>query len=368
MPAARSRRSSRRRSVARKVSGGFPVFYPTRLPVGRRLRRKQPLRTRLRTRASTTSRTPTATATAPTGWSLTLELPDGVHYFGVQGIQGWADPPILDNPSLTEDDPRPRVRHLRRRRSGQADRLAPGRQHLLGRRTDLLQTLTNDQMLGIARSAEVIIPKQKPKKRRSEAMSERARADRGDRGRLGRPGHRRLLRRARPPGDRPRHRRREGRGALARRDDDPRAGPRRAARAATPSASPSPPTWASCSTRRRLLFVCVDTPPTYSGDADLSRVRAVVEELRADGDHVLVMKSTVPAGTGDVDPPRPARPRLRLLPRVPQGGLGGRGLHAPRPGRDRRRPRRRGGGRRGRRRSTSRSAARSSAPTSPAPR
>jgi UDPglucose 6-dehydrogenase len=42
----------------------------------------------------------------------------------------------------------------------------------------------------------------------------------------------------------------------------------------------------------------VDTPPTYSGDADLSRVRAVVDELRSDGDHVLVMKSTVPAGTG----------------------------------------------------------------------
>jgi UDPglucose 6-dehydrogenase len=48
----------------------------------------------------------------------------------------------------------------------------------------------------------------------------------------------------------------------------------------------------------RLLFVCVDTPPTYSGDADLSRVRAVVEELPADSDHVLIMKSTVPAGTG----------------------------------------------------------------------
>jgi UDPglucose 6-dehydrogenase len=47
----------------------------------------------------------------------------------------------------------------------------------------------------------------------------------------------------------------------------------------------------------RLLFVCVDTPPTASGDADLSRVRAVVEDL-AGGDHVLVMKSTVPAGTG----------------------------------------------------------------------
>jgi UDPglucose 6-dehydrogenase len=48
----------------------------------------------------------------------------------------------------------------------------------------------------------------------------------------------------------------------------------------------------------QLLFVCVDTPPTYSGDADLSRVRAVIEELPADSEHVLVMKSTVPAGTG----------------------------------------------------------------------
>ena len=48
----------------------------------------------------------------------------------------------------------------------------------------------------------------------------------------------------------------------------------------------------------RLLFVCVDTPPTYSGDADLSRVHAVVAGLGGDGDHALVMKSTVPAGTG----------------------------------------------------------------------
>jgi UDPglucose 6-dehydrogenase len=48
----------------------------------------------------------------------------------------------------------------------------------------------------------------------------------------------------------------------------------------------------------RILFVCVDTPPTVSGDADLSRVRSVVDELRAGGDHALVMKSTVPAGTG----------------------------------------------------------------------
>jgi UDPglucose 6-dehydrogenase len=48
----------------------------------------------------------------------------------------------------------------------------------------------------------------------------------------------------------------------------------------------------------QLLFCCVDTPPTYSGDADLSRVQSVVSQLRDDGDHALVMKSTVPAGTG----------------------------------------------------------------------
>jgi UDPglucose 6-dehydrogenase len=50
--------------------------------------------------------------------------------------------------------------------------------------------------------------------------------------------------------------------------------------------------------RARLLFVCVDTPPTYSGDADLSRVEAVLGELGDSNEHALVMKSTVPVGTG----------------------------------------------------------------------
>jgi UDPglucose 6-dehydrogenase len=47
-----------------------------------------------------------------------------------------------------------------------------------------------------------------------------------------------------------------------------------------------------------LLFVCVDTPPTASGDADLSRVMSVVSELPVDSTYALVMKSTVPVGTG----------------------------------------------------------------------
>jgi UDPglucose 6-dehydrogenase len=51
-----------------------------------------------------------------------------------------------------------------------------------------------------------------------------------------------------------------------------------------------------------FVYVCVDTPPTYSGDADLSRVWTVVDELPQVADverPLLVMKSTVPVGTGE---------------------------------------------------------------------
>jgi UDPglucose 6-dehydrogenase len=48
----------------------------------------------------------------------------------------------------------------------------------------------------------------------------------------------------------------------------------------------------------RLLFVAVGTPPTYSGDADLSAVHAVVGAIPASEDRAIVMKSTVPVGTG----------------------------------------------------------------------
>jgi UDPglucose 6-dehydrogenase len=48
----------------------------------------------------------------------------------------------------------------------------------------------------------------------------------------------------------------------------------------------------------RLLFVAVGTPPTYSGDADLSAVHAVIDAMPASDGHAVVMKSTVPVGTG----------------------------------------------------------------------
>jgi UDPglucose 6-dehydrogenase len=48
-----------------------------------------------------------------------------------------------------------------------------------------------------------------------------------------------------------------------------------------------------------FLFIAVGTPPTYSGDADLSAVWTVLDELPQDTRTTIVMKSTVPVGTGD---------------------------------------------------------------------
>jgi UDPglucose 6-dehydrogenase len=55
-----------------------------------------------------------------------------------------------------------------------------------------------------------------------------------------------------------------------------------------------------------FVYVAVGTPPTYSGDADLSAVWTVIDELPSVGHRVVVaMKSTVPVGTGE-------KVRLRL--------------------------------------------------------
>jgi UDPglucose 6-dehydrogenase len=49
-----------------------------------------------------------------------------------------------------------------------------------------------------------------------------------------------------------------------------------------------------------FVYIAVDTPPTYSGDADLSRVWTVIDELpQLGGRPIVVMKSTVPVGTGE---------------------------------------------------------------------
>jgi UDPglucose 6-dehydrogenase len=48
-----------------------------------------------------------------------------------------------------------------------------------------------------------------------------------------------------------------------------------------------------------FLYVAVGTPPTYAGDADLSAVWTVIDELPDDATATIVMKSTVPVGTGE---------------------------------------------------------------------
>jgi hypothetical protein len=85
-----------------------------------------------------------------------------VNYFGIQGIKGWPDPPILDNPSET------RTIHGRDYEifvDGEKVKLVAWHR---GENTywvsnSLQQGLTNDQMLGIARSAKVILPHRKHK-------------------------------------------------------------------------------------------------------------------------------------------------------------------------------------------------------------
>ena len=49
-----------------------------------------------------------------------------------------------------------------------------------------------------------------------------------------------------------------------------------------------------------FVYVAVGTPPTYSGDADLTAVWTVIDELpQVDHRIVVCMKSTVPVGTGE---------------------------------------------------------------------
>jgi UDPglucose 6-dehydrogenase len=50
---------------------------------------------------------------------------------------------------------------------------------------------------------------------------------------------------------------------------------------------------------RDIFFACVDTPPTPSGDANLNYVWSVIDDLGDPEEATLVMKSTVPVGTGE---------------------------------------------------------------------
>ncbi len=151
--------------VARHVGGGFPVFYPTRLPAGAAFQESNPyehvvdprvyhLRDKEKVRHGAYR-------------MVAVYQPEyEVNYFGVQGIQGWEDPPILDNPTET------RTVHGREYSiytdSGQIKLVAwhrgPSTYWIAN---SLQQSLTNEQMMGIAESCHVILPKKKNLKKGS---------------------------------------------------------------------------------------------------------------------------------------------------------------------------------------------------------
>ena len=119
-----------------------------------------------KTHASTTCATPTKSATAPTAWWSSGRSRTGSDYFGLQGIQGWSDPPILDSPSLTKT-----INGREYDIYVDGDRISLVAWHRGNNSywvaNDLLNTLSNDQMMGIARSADVKVPN--PKRRRGKA-------------------------------------------------------------------------------------------------------------------------------------------------------------------------------------------------------
>ncbi|MGH2976503.1 MAG: LCP family protein [Solirubrobacterales bacterium] len=149
------------KSVARKVSAGFPVFYPTRLPPGSYYAESNSYEHVQDPRVYHFKDTDGERHGAYR-MVVQLPLPDGMHYFGVQGVQGWADPPILDSPSLTKT-----INGREYEIYVDGDRLPVVAWHRGDNSywvsNDLLNTLTNDQMIGIARSASVMIPNPKRK-------------------------------------------------------------------------------------------------------------------------------------------------------------------------------------------------------------
>lgn len=151
--------------VARKVSSGFPVFYPTRLPSGAAYEETNPY---LRIQDPRVYHMIDTDGNPHGAYRMVLELdlPDGTHYFGVQGLRGWSDPPLLSRPSITQTI---RNREYEIFLDGDRIKLIAWRR---GENTywianSLLRVLTNDQMIGMARSARVKIPNKKPKKRKA---------------------------------------------------------------------------------------------------------------------------------------------------------------------------------------------------------
>jgi len=150
-------------AAARKV-GGFPIFYPTRLPPGATYVESNPYEHVVDPRVYR-FREDSGNLHAAYKMVAVIDESDGFHYFGVQGIRGWSDPPILSDPTVTE------TIHGREYQifvdGGQVKMVAWHRgENTYWIANDLEQSLSNEQMVGMARSADVVVPKKKPRKGR----------------------------------------------------------------------------------------------------------------------------------------------------------------------------------------------------------
>jgi LCP family protein required for cell wall assembly len=153
------------KTAARKVGRGFPVFYPTRLPPGA---------TYVESNSYEHIQDPRVyhlkdgDGSRHGAYRMVAEYSPiyETEYLGVQGIQGWSDPPILGNPSVTETI---NGREYEIFLNGDRIRLVAWHRgdNTYWVSNTLQQDLTNEQMVGMARSAKVIIPNEKRKRRKA---------------------------------------------------------------------------------------------------------------------------------------------------------------------------------------------------------
>jgi polyisoprenyl-teichoic acid--peptidoglycan teichoic acid transferase len=153
--------------AARRVGGGFPVFYPTRLPYGASYQESNPYEHIVDPRVyhlKDKDKTRHAAYRMVAVYQPEYEL----NYFGVQGIAGWEDPPILDDP--TEERKVNGREYSIYTDSGKIKLVAWHRgENTYWISNSLQQSLTNEQMMGIAESCHLILPKKKkPAKKGSQ--------------------------------------------------------------------------------------------------------------------------------------------------------------------------------------------------------
>ena len=151
--------------AARRSRGFFPIYYPTRLPEGTHFVETNPYEKVVDPYVYNV-KDEDGNRHLAYRMVLVAEMSDGDHYFGVQGIRGWSDPPILEDPSLTKTI---NGRDYDIYVDGENVKIVAWHRgdNVYWISNDLLRTLTNDQMIGMARSAKVLVPKKKPKRGRS---------------------------------------------------------------------------------------------------------------------------------------------------------------------------------------------------------